>query len=277
MDASPQDRRVVLVTGVNNPEGIGAAVARAFGRRGDLVFATGLPVPSGPIVPDLPPGRKRYEALQAVPVEVTANEIVEAGGVVAAVAADLADPDAVPGLFGEAERRLGPVAVLVHSAAHCSPDAFFAQEGAPAVTEGSHDDHFAVNARSTALLIREFANRFRHHGLADGRIVSVSTDAAKGHAGQVSYGASKHALESYSRAAAWELGPLGITVNVVAPGPVQTGWIDAGTQRSLVERLPLGRLGKPEDVADLCIFLASERAGWITGQVLVVNGGQRMP
>ena len=93
----------------------------------------------------------------------------------------------------------------------------------------------------------------------------------------MSYGASKRALESFSLAAAHELGPLGITVNVVAAGPIQTGWIDPGLEREVAARTPLGRVGTPEDVADVVVFLASEQARWLTGQVLYVGGGHCMP
>ena len=147
------------------------------------------------------------------------------------------------------------------------------------LTAASHDRHFAVNSRTPALLMREYA-RFRKRtgrpGGPGGCVINVSTDGASGHAGAVSYGASKHALESYSRAAAWELAPLGIRVNVVSPGPVQTGWIDAGLRHVLEETIPLGRLGRPEEIADAAVFLASDQARWITGQVVYVGGGNLM-
>ncbi len=92
----------------------------------------------------------------------------------------------------------------------------------------------------------------------------------------MSYGASKAALESYSRSAAMELGQFGITVNVVAPGPIQTGWIPAETEQPIVEDIPLGRMGRPDDVADVVVFLASEQARWVTGQRLFVGGGHRV-
>jgi 3-oxoacyl-[acyl-carrier protein] reductase len=92
----------------------------------------------------------------------------------------------------------------------------------------------------------------------------------------VSYGASKFALESLSRAAARELGPLGITVNVVSPGPIQTAWITPELETALAAATPLRGVGKPADLADVVVFLASEQARWVTGQIVRVNGGQRM-
>lgn len=105
----------------------------------------------------------------------------------------------------------------------------------------------------------------------------LRTDAAHAHVGNVSYAASKHAMESYARSAAAELGRHGITVNVVAPGPTQTGYITAESKAHLVPRIPLGRLGTPEDIADVIVFLASEQARWLTGQLVYVGGGFRMP
>jgi 3-oxoacyl-[acyl-carrier protein] reductase len=92
----------------------------------------------------------------------------------------------------------------------------------------------------------------------------------------VSYWASKHARESYSRAAAAELGPYGITVNIVSPGPIQTGWIPPKLEARITPGMPLRRVGQPEDIGDAIVFFASEQARWITGQLLYVGGGNRM-
>lgn len=83
-------------------------------------------------------------------------------------------------------------------------------------------------------------------------------------------------MESYSRAAAFELGPYGITVNVISPGAVQTGWMKPKLEKEIAASYPLRRIGQPEDIANAVIFFASEQANWITGQVLHVGGGNRM-
>lgn len=207
MNSSANSRRTALITGVNNPEGIGAALARAFAREGAAVFLTGRPEPEQRAHEGLPPGEERYAALRTNPVEATGEEIERMDRPVHPMAADLADPEIIPVLFDEAEEHLGPVSVLIHNAAHCSADAFVPGDGAGFVSAESHDRHFAVNSRATALLMAEFARRYRDHGLASGRIANISTEAAPGHAGQVSYGASKNALESYSRAAAGARAP----------------------------------------------------------------------
>ena len=122
----------------------------------------------------------------------------------------------------------------------------------------------------------EFARRHVARGARWGRIVNISTDGADAFPGEVSYGASKAALEAYSRSAAIELAEYGITVNIVAPGPIQTGWIPAEEAAAIEATIPLGRLGEPKDVADVVLFLASEQARWVTGQRLFVGGGHRV-
>ncbi len=92
----------------------------------------------------------------------------------------------------------------------------------------------------------------------------------------VSYRASKYALESCSRSAAAEFGPFGITVNIVSPGPVPTGYIAPEMEEGLIRDIPLRRIGQPSDIADAIVFLASNQARWITGQLLCVHGGHRM-
>jgi 3-oxoacyl-[acyl-carrier protein] reductase len=135
---------------------------------------------------------------------------------------------------------------------------------------------FTVNATAPALLIREFARRHVARGATWGRIINISTAGSVCFPGEVSYGASKYALESYTRSAAYELGQFGITVNVLTLGPVQTGWITSELEKAILPTIPLGRIGQPADVADVVVFLASEQARWITGQQIGVGGGHRV-
>jgi 3-oxoacyl-[acyl-carrier protein] reductase len=92
----------------------------------------------------------------------------------------------------------------------------------------------------------------------------------------LSFTASKHAIESYSRSAAAEVGKYGVTVNIVAPGPIQTGWLTPDQEAAIPAGTPPRRCGAPEDVADVIVFLASDQARWLTGQLLYVGGGWRM-
>ena len=135
----------------------------------------------------------------------------------------------------------------------------------------SHDRHFAVNSRAVAILIARFAGRIIERGTNWGRIINISADCAWGCPKEISYRASKYALESYSRSAAAELGPY-----VVSPGPVQSGYISPGLEQALIPDIPIRRVGRPEDIANAVVFFASEQAAWITGQVLFVHGGHRM-
>ncbi len=278
---------VALVTGVNNPLGIGAATAKTLATRGAAVFATYLRLPAGP-APGGGPGDAFHRQQSAKPPDVVVAAIRDGGGRIEAWEADLADPAVVPDLFGRAEAAFGPVDILVNNAAVCEADTFvpairlppgaLAADASPmrTITAESHDRHFAVNSRAPALLLAEFASRHVARGATRGRIVNVSTDGARGFATETSYGASKHALESYSRAAAAELGRFGITVNVVSLGPVQTGWIGSELERRVIEQIPLGRVGTPEEVADVIAFLASRQSDWVTGQLLYVGGGKTM-
>jgi 3-oxoacyl-[acyl-carrier protein] reductase len=110
-----------------------------------------------------------------------------------------------------------------------------------------------------------------------GRIIDIRTDGGDCFPGAVSYRASTLAMEGFSRSAAVELGPLGITVNVVSLGMVQTGWVSAEMERWTARQYPLRRIGQPGDVADVVVFLASEQARWLTGQLLYAGGGHALP
>ncbi|MEU4722241.1 SDR family oxidoreductase [Nonomuraea dietziae] len=136
-------------------------------------------------------------------------------------------------------------------------------------TVESFDRHFAVNARATWLLIREYGTRFSlAHG--SGRIISLTSDHT---VGNLPYGASKGALDRITLAAARELAHIGVTANVINPGPVDTGWMSDELRAACVSRTPLGRLGTPQDTAHLVDFLCSPEGQWINGQLLMSNGG----
>jgi 3-oxoacyl-[acyl-carrier protein] reductase len=172
--------------------------------------------------------------------------------------------------------------VLVNNHTYCVLETFdparTREEGFPVhlVSAVEIDAHFAINARAYALMMVEYVQRYLARQATWGRIVNISTDAAHAHVANVSYAASKHAIESYSRSAAAELGRYGITVNVVAPGPIQTGYITREAEAEIAAGTPLGRVGEPEHIADVVVFLASQQARWLTGQLLYVGGGWRM-
>jgi 3-oxoacyl-[acyl-carrier protein] reductase len=259
--------KVVLVTGANNPHGIGAGIARAFAMEGAKIFLHYFGQTSSDVL----------DQVRSYGVPACASE------------ADLSDPAAIPRLFEQAEENLGPVEVLVNNAAHWEGDTFLPSgaelsnrldelwtERPRSITPGSLDRLFSVNTRAAALMMAEFARRHIAHGAGWGRIINVSTAGAERFPSEVSYGASKFALESYTRSAAIELGKFGVTVNAVSLGPVQTGWITPELEREILPGIPLGRVGTPEDVADVIVFLASHQARWVTGQRIFVGGGREM-
>lgn len=257
--------RVVLITGANT--GIGAATARAFGAQGAWVILHYLEAPAQASDPGV---AFAHEAPGRASAESVAKDVERLGGRAILVEGDLSRKDAARQVFQEAESS-GPVEVLVNNAAHCElPDSV------RDATADSIDRHFAVNARAAVLLMREFVLRQERREGKGGRIINVSTDAARAFATQIGYGASKAALEAFTRSVAIEVGPLGVNVNAVAPGPVQTGWMTSKVVEQVTPTIPLRRVGTPEDIADTIVFLASEQAGWISGQVIQVAGGHAL-
>ncbi|MFF2274059.1 SDR family oxidoreductase [Agromyces sp. NPDC058136] len=194
-------------------------------------------------------------------------ELESLGARAIALDADLADPAVPARLVDETRERLGPVSALVLSHAQG------VDSGILDTSLESFDLHFAVNTRASLLLVQAFAAQVPSGADVDGRggrIVALTSDHV---VGNVPYGASKGALDRIIIAAARELAPLGITANLVNPGPVDTGWMDEPTRAALTAQQPTGRLGAPDDAARLVRFLVSEEARWVTGQLMHSDGG----
>lgn len=158
-------------------------------------------------------------------------------------------------------RERGPVSALVLSHAHD------VNSGILDTTAASFDAHVAINARASLLLIAAFARQIPAGG---GAIIALTSDHTTGN---LPYGASKGALDRLVISAARELGPLGISANVLNPGPIDTGWMDDGFAQALVPAHPLGRIGRPADIAAFVSFLLSDEGRWVSGQLLHADGG----
>jgi 3-oxoacyl-[acyl-carrier protein] reductase len=274
--------RIAVVTGANH--GIGAATAKALAEQGAKVFITYY-LPDSPYSKDELEEAKRvgmgsdylYLAMQQQSGDVVLNDIRSRGGVAVAHEFDLGKADNIVKLFNICESELGPVDILINNHAHCvleTLDPASVTDDPPQIfltnAEGI-DRHFAVNARACALMMREYLERYLARKAQWGRIISLTTAVV--HAWNVSYAASKNALVSYSMSAAQEMGKYGITVNVVCPGATQTGYITPENELKISAVTPLGRLGRAEDIADIIVFVASEQARWLTGQLIYASGG----
>jgi 3-oxoacyl-[acyl-carrier protein] reductase len=179
---------------------------------------------------------------------------------------DLAEPDAPRELVERVWNRFGRLDVLVNNAAHWEPAAV------EALSPLLLDRHYTVNLRACALLCAEMARR--HPPGQPGRIVNLTSgQGLKPMPEALAYAATKGAVEALTASLASALAQRGITVNAVDPGATQTGWMSPEVERSLAASTPSGRVGTPEDAARLVAFLASDEAGWITGQVLRSRGG----
>ena len=262
--------KTAIITGANNPQGIGAVTALAFAREGAKVILVYKKIKRAfDKDKTAQNGVDRYYEANAGNAEKVAEQLRGINADFLVLESDISDENAVKEIYSAAAEKYGKVDILVNNAAVDDENGFDTIEK---ITQSVIDDTFAVNVRGSLLMIREFVNR---RGSC-GRIINISTDAAQVFAGQITYGASKATLEALTRSIALEVGKYGITVNCVAPGPTQTGWIDKKLEKAVVPLIPMGKLIGPEDIADTVLFLASEKAKMLTGQVIKVSGGHAL-
>jgi 3-oxoacyl-[acyl-carrier protein] reductase len=235
-----------LVTGASG--GIGAAIARALAAQGATVVLSGT----------------RVAALEALAGEI--------GAAARVCPADLATPEAAETLVAAAEAASGPLDILVNNAGLTRDGLALRMKDADwqAVIEVDLTAPFRLARAALRGMLRRRA----------GRIIGISSIVgATGNPGQANYAAAKAGLVGMTKALAQEVAGRGVTVNIVAPGFIETAMTDAlpeGQRAALAGRIPLGRLGQPADIAAAVVYLASDEAGWVTGATLHVNGGMAM-
>ncbi|MBQ7530006.1 SDR family oxidoreductase [bacterium] len=262
--------KVAIITGANNPQGIGATTAFAFAREGAKVVLVYKRVfrQFDKNKTDKN-GTDRYYEANAGSADIVESKLKELKADYIILESDISSEDAVKSIYSTIMERYGRVDILVNNAAVDDENGFDTIEK---ITQKVIDDTFAVNVRGSILMMRELIE----HRSDYGRIINISTDASQVFAGQITYGASKATLEALTRSIALEVGKYGISVNCVAPGPTQTGWIDTDLEKAVVPLIPMGKLIQPEDIAETILFLASEQARMITGQVIKVSGGHAL-
>lgn len=251
MSAEPPVVRTVLVTG--SARGIGRATAARFGREGARV------------VVNYPPGERSH-------AEETGRLVEEGGGIALLVEADVADPAAVIRMADAVHDGWGPLDVLVNNAGICPFADFFDID----VELWDRVQH--VNLRGV-FLVTQAMTRAMVDGGRGGRVISVSSISAwVGGSQQVHYCATKAGISSLMKSLAIVLGPHGITCNAVLPGAIATDinrddWSDEAKLAYLRSRIPVGRMGGPDDIAGMIWLLSQPEAGYANGAEILVDGG----
>jgi 3-oxoacyl-[acyl-carrier protein] reductase len=249
----PQDaQRVAIITGA--ARGIGAATARRLATDGLAVAVLDL---------------------DAGTCEATVDAITSAGGRAFAVGADVSQADQVEAAVGKVVAELGPPSVLVNNAGVLRDNLIFK------MSEDDWDTVLGVHLRGAFLMTRATQKHMVDQRF--GRIINLSSSSALGNRGQANYSAAKAGMQGFTKTLAIELGPFGITANAVAPGFIVTDMTAATAARigmsfeefqiAAASQVPVRRIGEVDDVAHTISFLASEGAGFVSGQVIYVAGG----
>lgn len=243
--------KVAVVTGAS--KGIGAGIATALAAAGAAVVVN-------------------YASSREGADRVVAG-IVRAGGKAIAVQGDVSKAADVSRIFSETRKAFGRLDVLVNNAA------IYQFAPLEQITEDHFDRQFNINVKGLILATQEAVKLFGPEG---GSIVNISSTASSATPpGSAVYSATKAAVDAITRVLAKELGPKKIRVNAINPGPVETeglqasGFVGSDLLKDFLARTPLGRIGQPEDIASIAVFLASLDSGWLTGETLMASGGLR--
>jgi len=243
--------KVAVVTGAS--KGIGAGIARSLGAAGAAVAVN---------------YSSSREGAERVVADIKAK-----GGKAIAVQGDVAKAADVRHLFDETEKAFGRLDVLVNNAG------IYRFQPLDDITEDEFHSLFNTNVLGTILATKEAV---KHFGASGGSVINISSVASEDAVPMASvYSATKGAVDAVTRVLAAELGPRKIRVNAIAPGGVETegthaaGVVGSDFEKQMVARTALGRLGQPDDIARVAVFLASDDAAWLTGERLAASGGLR--
>ncbi|MGK8557317.1 3-oxoacyl-ACP reductase FabG [Nocardia gipuzkoensis] len=240
--ADTPGRRIALVTGAGR--GIGQAICAALAARGDTVVAADI---DG---------------------DLAAETAREAGNGSIGIELDVGDRAAVDDVVEDTEDRVGPIAILVNNAG-INRDAMLHK-----MTDDQWHAVLAVDLSAVFYTVRAVGRHMRQNGY--GRIVNISSASWMGNIGQTNYAAAKAGVVGLTRSVAKELARFHITANAVCPGFIDTDMtrgLPAEIYRAQLDRIPLGRAGVPQDVAEVVAFLSSDSAEYVTGEVIAVGGG----
>ena len=241
--------KVAVVTGAS--KGIGAGIAKALADEGASVvvnYAT-----------------SRRDA------DMVVADIASKGGKAVAIQGDVSESDDVERLFADTSDAFGRVDILVNNAG------IYRFAPIETVTEDEFHQHFNINVLGVLLATKE---ALKHFTLDGGSIINFSTTVTRNPPpGTSLYIASKSAIEALTRVFAKELGSRKIRVNAISPGEVETegtrsaGIVGSDFEKQMLQQTPLGRVGQPDDIAPVAVFLASDDARWVTGEIIAVSGG----
>jgi 3-oxoacyl-[acyl-carrier protein] reductase len=238
------DGKVAIVTGAAH--GIGRAIAERYGAEGATV-----------VVSDVNSGG----------AEAVAKGITDGGGTAVAIVTDVSDATAVDRLFDETLQRFGTVDVLVNNAGLTDTERHFLEGD-----EEWWDKIHAVNLKGSFLCGLRAAKHMAQRG--EGVIINVSSGGAtRAHRGNAAYDATKGGIEALTRAMAVDLAPYGVRVNGLIPGSIDSKGMPPEVKRERGQAIPMGRVGDPADMTGAAVFLASDDAGYVTGQLVAVDGG----
>jgi len=243
--------KVAVVTGAS--KGIGAGIAKSLAAEGAAVIVNYVSAKEG--------------------AEKVVADIVAAGGKAVAVQGDVSKVADVDRLFAETKNTFGDVDILVNNAG--------VYEFSPieTITEEHFHRHFNTNVLGLLLVTQGAVKSFGERG---GSVINISSTVTRiTPPGSAVYTASKGAVDSITQVLSKELGPKGIRVNAINPGMVETegahtaGFIGSDFQKQIETQVPLGRIGQPDDISPIAVFLASDESGWLTGETLIASGGMR--